>query len=152
MRRNKVSFQSLTTREGQERLSDVMKVSDNFENQFEIPVLFYALLVTLMFTYHSDATYLICAWLFVLTRAIHAIIHCTVNNVALRFTAHFLGSAILGAMWVRFAIQVLWLTVKGSECLNIGCAQTKADLVTVDFGVHRELFAGFSIRFAFGFR
>jgi hypothetical protein len=107
MRRNKVSFQSLTTREGQERLSDVMKVSDNFENQFEIPVLFYALLVTLMFTYHSDATYLICAWLFVLTRAIHAIIHCTVNNVALRFTAHFLGSAILGAMWVRFAIQVL---------------------------------------------
>jgi hypothetical protein len=107
MRRNRVSIQSLATREGQERLSDVMKVSDNFENQFEIPVLFYALLVTLMFTYHSDATYLICAWLFVLTRAIHAIIHCTVNNVALRFTAHFLGSAILGAMWVRFAIQVL---------------------------------------------
>ena len=107
MRRNHVSLQSLATKEGQDRISDINHISDNFENQFEVPVLFYALLVTLMFTYHSDATYLIGAWLFVVTRAIHAIIHCTVNIVLLRFISYLAGCLILGAMWLRFAFQII---------------------------------------------
>jgi hypothetical protein len=47
------------------------------------------------------------AWVFVLTRGIHAIIHIGFNHVPLRFAAFFAGSITLGVLWIRFAAQNL---------------------------------------------
>jgi len=106
MKKNGVRMQDLATEEGLARIKGSFHTADNFENLFEVPVLFYALLVTVMFTYNSDVYYLMGAWIFVATRAAHSIVHCTVNIVALRFTFYFIGSMVLWAMWFRLAMQI----------------------------------------------
>ena len=59
--------------------------SENFKNLFEIPVLFYALALYLFATSQVDGAYLTAAWIFVAFRALHSLVHCTVNIVNLRF-------------------------------------------------------------------
>jgi len=63
----------------------VSNPSDNLKNLFEIPVLFYALVLFLYATRQVDALYLGAAWLFVAFRVAHSIVHCTFNLVLLRF-------------------------------------------------------------------
>ena len=47
------------------------------------------------------------AWLFVLTRLLHAYIHTGSNFVRHRFNAFALGVFILLAMWIIFAVRIL---------------------------------------------
>ena len=44
----------------------------------------------------------------VATRLVHAYIHTGTNNVKVRFYAMLTGVVILGAMWVIFAIRILF--------------------------------------------
>ena len=64
---------------------NVSNPSDNFKNLFEIPVLFYALVLYLFVTKQVDTVYVNAAWLFVLFRALHSAVHCTFNLIMLRF-------------------------------------------------------------------
>src|SRR5262245_24523053 len=50
----------------------VSNPSDNLKNLFEIPVLFYALVLYLYSTDQVDQIYLATAWIFVLFRALHS--------------------------------------------------------------------------------
>ena len=52
-----------------------------FRNQFELPVLFYVLTILAMITRHADFLFVVLAWIFVLTRLVHAYIHVTSNNL-----------------------------------------------------------------------
>src|SRR3712207_9205268 len=49
----------------------VSNPSDNLKNLFEIPVLFYALVLYLFVTHQVDAAYVSAAWIFVAFRALH---------------------------------------------------------------------------------
>src|SRR5262252_1342423 len=60
---------------------EVSNPSDNLKNLFEIPVLFYALVLYLFVTRQVDATYVVAAWVFVAFRVLHSAVHCTVNIV-----------------------------------------------------------------------
>ncbi|MFN8370363.1 MAG: MAPEG family protein [Bacteriovoracaceae bacterium] len=67
--------------------------SRNFINLFEMPVLFYIVLIfTLLFNQVDEQT-ISFAWCFVAFRYIHSLIHITYNNVNHRFMA-FVGSNI----------------------------------------------------------
>jgi hypothetical protein len=82
----------------------VVKVSNNIANQFEIPVLFYALCLVL---YNIDAAGMIAilmAWLFVLSRFAHAYVHIGSNYVPMRLRLFLVGCFVLIAM----LIQVAW--------------------------------------------
>jgi hypothetical protein len=70
---------------------DARKMSNNFDNQFQIPVLFYivCILATFMETAGPGVTAL--AWFFVAMRVAHTAVHVTSNYVPLRF-AFYLGS------------------------------------------------------------
>ena len=103
MIQHRVKMQELASDAGLAKIADTENISDNFTNQFEVPVLFYLFLVIVMFTYQTDNFYIYGAWLFVASRALHTIIHCTVNHVLSRYLCHFFGVAVLVAMWVRFA-------------------------------------------------
>ncbi len=50
-----------------------------FSNQFELPVLFYVLIILQIVTRHADLISQVLAWVFVLTRIMHAIVHTTTN-------------------------------------------------------------------------
>jgi hypothetical protein len=47
------------------------------------------------------------AWLFVLSRLLHAYIHSGTNYVRHRFNAFAFGAIVLLAMWIIFAVRIL---------------------------------------------
>lgn len=93
--------------QAEKALSAVAAPSDNFSNLFEIPVLFYVLVVLVYVTGSSDGLYLAGAWLVVLLRVVHSLIHLTSNRVKYRFFAYFIGTVLMWLMWARLGWQLL---------------------------------------------
>ena len=60
------------------------QVANCFQNQFELPVLFYVLTILAIMTRHADFLFVVLAWMFVLTRVVHAYVHVTSNNLRMR--------------------------------------------------------------------
>lgn len=72
-----------------------------FNNQFEVPVLFYVACLTLIFFEQSESTVAsILAWLFVGLRAIHAYIHITYNHILHRIIAFWSSFLVVMALWL----------------------------------------------------
>lgn len=82
----------------------VSNPSDNLKNLFEIPVLFYALVLYLFVTHQVDTVYVTAAWAFVAFRAVHSAVHCTFNLVLLRFYLYLFGTLAVGFIAVRAAL------------------------------------------------
>ena len=74
---------------------NVIKVSNNIRNQFETPVLFYVLAIMLFSVQGVDAMIISLAWIYVLSRYVHAYIHTGSNYVPYRFKAFLVGLLIL---------------------------------------------------------
>jgi hypothetical protein len=78
-----------------------------FANQFEVPVLFYVLVILLIVLHHAGWVFVILAWIFVLFRILQAGIHVTGNNMLWRGQAYAVSVVVLFVMWVIFAIEIL---------------------------------------------
>lgn len=85
----------------------VANPSDNLKNLFELPTVFYALVLYLYATRQVDGTHVIAAWSFVVFRVLHSIVHCTFNHIPLRFALHVISSAALWLMVARAAFGAL---------------------------------------------
>jgi hypothetical protein len=83
------------------------QLSNAYENQYELPVLFYVLVALALITKKTDLIFVVLSWVFVLSRLVHAYIHTTSNYVPRRFFAYLLGLIVLVIMWVMFALQIL---------------------------------------------
>jgi hypothetical protein len=83
----------------------VSNPSDNLKNLFEIPVLFYALVLFLFVTNRVDAAYLAAAWVFVAFRGAHSFVHCTFNHVLLRFSLYLVATVAVWFMLARAALD-----------------------------------------------
>lgn len=79
----------------------VSNPSDNLKNLFEVPVIFYALALYLHVAEIVDSVYVLAAWLFVLLRAMHSAVHCTINVVILRFFIYAISCVVLIFMLFR---------------------------------------------------
>jgi hypothetical protein len=82
-------------------------VAANLINQFELPVLFYVLCLTLHLTNGVNYLTLALMWIFVASRYFHAWIHLTSNNLRLRSRSFFIGAVILLVGWIWFALHLL---------------------------------------------
>lgn len=85
----------------------VQQVANAFHNQFETPVLFYALVAFALLTRQADLLFVIMSWLYILSRLAHAAIYATSNTVMLRFQAFLAGVMVLMAMWIVLAARIL---------------------------------------------
>jgi hypothetical protein len=85
---------------------DAAKRAANYRNQFEAPVLFYAVVAFALITKGADTLMIVLAWLFVLTRIVHAAIHIGPNKVRWRSPVFALGFAIVAIMWIKLALHV----------------------------------------------
>lgn len=85
----------------------IQQVSNAYRSQFELPVLFYVLTVLAIVTRHADFLFVALAWLFVVTRLVHAYIHTGTNYVPHRFYVFVAGFVVLVAMWGIFAVEIL---------------------------------------------
>lgn len=85
----------------------VLKASNNLDNQFEAPLLFYALCFILYCVGGVNTASLVLAWFFVFSRYLHAYIHCGSNHVPHRmkvFSAGIFSMTVLAG----YAAFLLW--------------------------------------------
>ena len=85
------------------------QIGNCFSNQFDMPLLFYALIALALPLRHADLVIVLLSWVFVVTRLAHAGIFVTSNNVRQRSLAWFAGVLVLFAMWLYFALKTLLL-------------------------------------------
>ena len=85
----------------------VSNPSDNLKNLFELPTLFYGVVLYLFIVNKVDETYLSAAWIFAGFRVLHSAVHCTVNIVLLRFWLYCISALALWFMVVRAALSAL---------------------------------------------
>lgn len=83
------------------------QVSDNVQNLFEAPVLFYVLCLAIEIAGVTDALFIGLAWFFVGSRVVHSLIHCTYNKVFHRFVVFIVGVLTLTVMTIRFGWLLL---------------------------------------------
>jgi hypothetical protein len=83
------------------------RIANAYHNQLELPLLFYVVVILALFTRKVDILFVALAWMFVVTRLVHAGIQVTSNNVQRRFTAFLVGALILLLMWIIFAVRIL---------------------------------------------
>ena len=83
------------------------QISNAYDSQFQLPVLFYALVPLALITRKADLLFVVLSWIFVATRLAHAAIHTTSNNVQQRFMAFLAGAIVLLIMWIVFAAHIL---------------------------------------------
>jgi hypothetical protein len=77
------------------------------KNQFEFPLLFYALVALALPLRQADLAFVLLSWVFVATRYVHAGIFVTSNDVKQRSLAFFAGAIVLLIMWILFAFSML---------------------------------------------
>lgn len=77
--------------------------------QFELPVLFYALIALALPLRHADLFIVLMSWVFVVTRFAHAGVFVSSNDPGRRSTIWLAGVLVLLAMWIYFALKMLLL-------------------------------------------
>ena len=82
------------------------KVSNAFDNQFQLPLLFYVACGLLLY-FGAGWIEAGLAWLFVLSRIVHALIFATRNRVYRRFFAYTVGYAVLIILWLDLAARLI---------------------------------------------
>jgi hypothetical protein len=108
LQKSRVDLNSLTAAE-LARISPraVSNPSDNLKNLFELPTLFYAVVLYLFVVNKVDNAYLIAAWVFAIFRVLHSAVHCTVNIVLIRFWLYCISALALWFMVVRAGVGAL---------------------------------------------
>ena len=85
----------------------MLQVGNSVSNQFEAPVLFYVLTVLAIITKHADILFVVLAWIFVLSRIAHAVVHVTTNNLQQRGPLFGVGLLVLAVMWLIFIVKIM---------------------------------------------
>jgi hypothetical protein len=83
---------------GRDEPVEVARITRNLANQFEWPVVFYAVVVLLVALGRVTTVDLIAAWLFVVGRVIHTLVQTLTDNVPLRgqvFMINFVAVLVL---------------------------------------------------------
>jgi hypothetical protein len=84
----------------------VRQLGNNFDNQFDVPMLWYACCALLVATGLVDWVAVILSWLFLAARLGHAFIHTGANHVPARMRVFVAGFAVVCLMWAWFGLRL----------------------------------------------
>jgi hypothetical protein len=87
--------------QGEEVPEIVTKTTRCFNNQFEIPMLFYVVCTLYLSLGIESFVAVIFAWLFVALRSVHAYIHLTYNHIIHRMSVFWSAFLTVIALWVN---------------------------------------------------
>lgn len=79
----------------------------NFMNLLELPLLFYVVCIVLFVTGGASWTTVTIAWVFVVFRVVHSLIHLTYNHVIHRLLAYAVANVALLVLWLIVAVHIL---------------------------------------------
>jgi hypothetical protein len=85
---------------------EVRKLSNNFDNQFQTPMLWYGVCAFIVATGMADGVSAGLSWLFLATRIAHSAIHMGSNVVMRRLVAFLIGLAALVLLWGWFGVRL----------------------------------------------
>jgi hypothetical protein len=89
--------------------ADVARITRNLANQFELPVIFYAVVVLLVVIGRVSLIDVLAAWVFVAGRVIHTLVQTLTDDVPLRGRVFMINFAAL----VVPVVHVLMLAFEG---------------------------------------
>jgi hypothetical protein len=78
----------------------------NYMNLLELPMLFYVVCVVLYVTAGTSRPTVIVAWIYVVLRVVHSLIHLSYNRVIHRLSVFALSNAALGSLWVMAGLHI----------------------------------------------
>ncbi len=85
---------------------NIEKYGRNFDNLFEVPVLFYAAGMCALSINLMNQTLLGFMWAFVIIRIVHTVIHLTYNNPLHRFIPFILSLFCVLGLWINIIVLV----------------------------------------------
>ena len=94
-------------RENRDEPAESLFVRNSLGNQFELPILFYVCCILLFITDADNLPTVLLAWVFVLSRCVHAYVHVTSNRIRYRQPAFVAGFIALVLMWLWLAIWMV---------------------------------------------
>ena len=107
MQRHGIEPQDMPTRTlADAKLGEAQASNNALMNLFELPVLFYIVCFVAVAMDRGDALFIGMAWIYVLLRAVQALVHVTYNNVLHRGLAYLASSSLLWLMWAQMAWQI----------------------------------------------
>jgi hypothetical protein len=107
-------------RSGQTKLSEIAanseawprkirQVGDNFDNQFQSPMLWYACTAIILALGIVDMFFVGLSWLYLVLRFAHSMVHIGNNNVPTRMRVFVTGFFVLVAMWIWLAFRLVMI-------------------------------------------
>lgn len=85
----------------------VIATGRNFDNQFQMPMLYMFAVLFIMQLGLSDVTFVILGAVFVALRYCHTFIHIGNNVLRARFRVFLLGCLVLWVIWIRLVVMAL---------------------------------------------
>jgi hypothetical protein len=82
-------------------------VASGYNSQFQLPVLFYVVVVLAYLLRKADFLFVMLSFGFVAMRIAHAFIMVTSKDTRLRYGAFAAGLVMLAFMWLSFAVNIL---------------------------------------------
>ncbi len=92
---------------GRDEPHDIARITRNLANQFELPVIFYALVAMLIALGRVTMVDVILAWTFVVGRVIHTLVQTQTDNVPLRGRVFLLNFVAVAGLAGHVALIAL---------------------------------------------
>lgn len=86
--------------------NDVRKLGNNYDNQFQLPLLWYAGIAFTLILGVVDNVLVALAWAFLALRVGHSFVHVGRNQLIRRFYVFTAGAVVLTAYWLWLAYKV----------------------------------------------
>jgi hypothetical protein len=87
----------------------VKQIGNNFDNQFQVPMLWYACVALVVALGLGDFVFVALSWMFLVLRFVHSMIHIGSNDVPTRMRVFLMSFVALFAMWLWLAVRLLVL-------------------------------------------
>ena len=105
VKRGEVDYSSFEF--NREEPAAVARIRLNLANQFELPVIFYALVVLLIALGKVTVVDVVAAWVFVAGRVIHTLVQTLTDNVPLRGQVFMINALAVVALMAHVALLAL---------------------------------------------
>jgi hypothetical protein len=93
--------------QGGEEPEHLRVITRHFINLFEVPVLFYVVVILTYITQQVSTWMIVCAWAYVAARYVHSYVHLTSNDVLMRFRVFIASGLILLVLWTSLLVKLL---------------------------------------------
>ncbi|MEN3158786.1 MAPEG family protein [Alkalimonas sp. NCh-2] len=108
-RRGELSMDAFALMQLDKANAQVIATGRNFDNQFQMPMLYLFAVVFILQQGLADASFVLMGAFYLLLRVFHALIHTGSNRLRWRFRTFVYSCAVLWVIWLR----LLWLLFFG---------------------------------------